>query len=222
MVNFIDLFSGLFDEHGNPLFDQSGNPINPGGSPKAEPDWNSLYIAHDADKAAALASGMSDADWVGSDKWAEYRDQVHDSYRSSTDLDKLRSDRDWQLANKGDEVYGASYGDMANTIQNRIDFLENPLGSLMIYLNGSTTRNEGQIAADRAKIHDESARAYDNLLSFQREQASYTRELADQIRLSREFAIPRLPERNGSFVAGGAAMKDAAPRTGLPDLLIRY
>jgi len=228
MPNYNDDPFGLnwmFDENGNPLFDQYGNPLDP---PPNTTTNNTTPPAPDFDdimgrfSTAQSAKGMTEAEWRNTDEWKAFNTEIRDAITRTDDKDWLIASRDWQLQNLNDPVYGDHYTSLSDKIQDRIDALENPLYPFLRYAGGNTTRTDTQINADRGVISNEADNAYASLLAFQREQGRYTQELADQIRLSREFAIPRLPERNGTFVAGGGAAQANPTRTGVSDLLIRF
>lgn len=220
MSDFWDEF--FIDENGNPLFDQYGNPTAP--PPVSTPTTSSFDdIMGRFESARETASGtMSESEFHASDEWKAFNTEIRGAITSSTDKDWLIASRDWQQANLDDEEYGDHYKSMSGSIQNRLDALNNPLLPFITYRPGGTTRPETEINSDRDFISSQAADAYDSLLTFQREQGEFTRQLADEIRLQREFAIPRLPERSGSFVAGGSSNKAGQARVGIPDLLIRY
>ncbi|CAB4165376.1 hypothetical protein UFOVP823_37 [uncultured Caudovirales phage] len=224
MIDFNDptmmalLNAGVIDVNGNYLIDPStGQPVQ---QASVQPDFAQL----DRDYTAAKnASGMSDDQWKASNEYASWQGKALQARATTTDKDFLTN----QIADlnnrKDDPTYGTWYAQLASAEQSRLDFLNNPLAQYLIPNNGGhTTRTEGQINAGTQDIYNQANSAFSSLLDFQRQQAAYTTQLADEIRMQREFAIPRPPEHSGTFVAGGTALAKNATRVGIPDLLIRY
>lgn len=222
--------NGIMDKDGNWLIDPTtGQPISAGSDASklgTEDWWKQAHSSYDSDYSAALKSGMTAEQWAASDAFAKYKQNDISAYAQTTSKDRLQNDLAFYKSAMSDTSVGptmqANYKDLSAAAQAQLDKLNDPLTPFLINQFGSTTQTEKQLIDDRNSIYGAAQSTYQSLLDFQKQQSDVVQQLTDQIALSRAYSIPTMPEKNGTFVAGGSAQAAAAPRVGIPDLLIRY
>ena len=204
--------AGLMDANGNWLVDPATGLPTTGTATKSQRDQQKDLVSEYA--AAQAASGLSQEDWVKSADFKQWEIRRDNFTSGITDRGLLIENLDNARTMKDNEVLSQAGSNWESTTAARLATLNRP--------GGPTTQTRDQLLIDQQAIFDQSQKAYTNLLDFNKRQSDAIDELTKQIKLERDFSIPRLPEQSGRVSAGGSAQRTGQPRVGIPDLLIRY
>ena len=213
--------AGLMDANGNWLVDPNTGQPTPTAQ-ATNPDFAKINTDYFAWADSQRANGVSDAQFVQSADFKNWQQTVLGALDTTTNKADVSADLEYIKANINDPVYGEWFRTLAAAKQDRLDTLNNPLSPYLILPSGNTNKTDANLQADRDAIYAQAQGAYQSLMAFQKQQGDYIAQLTDEIRMQREFSIPRLPEKSGAVVAGGSSMVADQKRVALPDLLIRY
>lgn len=213
---------GLMSDDGTLLIDAEGNPLDiapPGTTPE---DSNTLNLSYAEAWEASKDRGETNEQWENSPEFKKFQDDVLGQINANDDVDALSENLAWHEANiaKGGDL-AANSQVIANATKTRLDLLANPLKDYLDFDIGGTNKTDAVLLEQQKFLYDQAQQSYKTLQNFQLDQTRATDALSDQIRMSREFSIPKSPEKSGSFTAGGASARANAERTGISDLLIR-
>ena len=213
---------GLMKPDGTLLIDEEGNLLVPEDPAPTPEDSNTLNESYAEAWAASQARGESDEQWEASDEFKKFQSDVLGQVNLSDDAGSLSENLAWHEANiaKGG-AFAENSKIIANATKTRIDLLNNPLKDYLDFDIGGTNKTDEVLLEQQKFLYDRAQQSYKTLQNFQLDQTRATDALSDQIRMSREFSIPKSPEKSGSFTAGGASARANAERTGISDLLIR-